>query len=374
MKYLIPILILTIAFTLFAGSIVYLSNRYTLFFPSVSKKTWMWGFISLFVIIVICISVYGNSMHPIARIVSVFGGIAMSLFIFMLFSVAFIDLLNLFFKFTPAIRGLFSMGLPALLTIYGVWNAHHITTKEITIPIKGLTQEIRAVHITDVHLGNIWGEKQVNKIVQRIKELKPDVIFNTGDMFDNKIQTGNVNDILSAFRTLDIPHYFVNGNHDEMAKLQKVVKLMENANATVLSNEIANFGELQIIGLRHMATDENTFGMHNKPNNVTIKTVMSQMSIEENRPTIVLHHSPNGVKYMQEKGADLLLTGHTHAGQLFPFTLIAKLIFDYNSGFYKYKTINIYVSEGVGTIFLPIRLGTRSEIALIRLVPVSNID
>lgn len=72
---------------------------------------------------------------------------------------------------------------------------------------------------------------------------------------------------------------------------------------------------------------------------------------------------------MDTKGVDLLLSGHTHAGQLFPFTLIAKLMFHYNKGLYKYNDMAIYVSEGVGTVFVPFRLGTRSDITLITLTP-----
>jgi len=369
MKYLIPTLFLVVTLALLAGAIVYISNRLTLFIPSIPKKAWIWGFVALFVVFILSLTVFSMIAHPIGKPIYIFAGVAVSLFLFLIMSVAFTDLLNLIFKFTPQIRGLLSIGLAVLLTIYGVWNAHTIKIKEITIPISELTEEIRAVHITDVHLGNLWGKRHVNKIVEKIKDLNPDVIFNTGDMFDGKIHFCKGQDVLSAFRTLEIPHYFVYGNHDEMVGLENVIKQMENANAIVLQNEIANFGELQIIGLNHMLADENTFDMHAQLGAETIKCVMERLPIDKNRPTIVLHHSPDGVKYMQEQGADLLLAGHTHAGQIFPFTYIAKLMFGYNSGLYKYETMSIYVSEGTSTIFQPIRLGTSNEITVVRLIP-----
>jgi len=166
-----------------------------------------------------------------------------------------------------------------------------------------------------------------------------------------------------------VPHYFVYGNHDVDVGVEEVIELMRNANITVLLNEITNFGELQIIGLRNMPKDDNSFDMHTRAATETIKGVVARLPIDENRPTIVLHHRPDGVEYMYEKGADLLLAGHTHAGQFFPFTLLTKLMFRYNSGFYRYKTMSIYVSEGTGTIFIKARLGTNSEMTLVRLTP-----
>lgn len=118
-----------------------------------------------------------------------------------------------------------------------------------------------------------------------------------------------------------------------------------------------------------MIPDLETYDPHATGDSGTIKDALNSLNIKENIPTIVLHHRPDGVQYMQAKGANLLLAGHTHAGQIFPFTFIAKLLFGYNSGLYKYETMDIYVSEGIGTLFAPIRLGTSSEMTLIRLVP-----
>lgn len=370
MKNLIVLLVLFISqLVLITGAIIYISNRYASFFPAIPKKVWIWGFIVISVISILGSIVFTMIEHPIGKTISIFGGVATSLFLFLIMSVALTDLFNLIFKFSPQIRGIFSTGLAVLFMVYGVWNAHTIKVREVTIPMKGLTHEIHAVHITDVHLGNLWGKRRVDKIVGKIKDLNPEVIFNTGDMFDSKVHFGEDKDVLAAFRTLNVPHYFVYGNHDEMVGVQKVIEQLKSAHATVLLNEIAYFGELQIIGLENKPVDENTFDPHGKPGAESIKSITTKLPIDENRPTIVLHHRPDGVKFMVTKKVDLFLAGHTHAGQLFPFSLITKLMFRYNRGLYHYDTINIYVSEGTGTIFLPVRFGTSSEIAAIRLIP-----
>lgn len=369
MKYIGIILFFVAILALITGAIIYLSGRLALFFPAIPRKAWVWGFIALFVLLFLCMSVFATTAGVVGKSIFIFCGIAVSVFLFLLLSVAVTDLLNLFFKFTPHTRGILSVSLAALLTVYGVWNAYTIRVKEISIPVKGLTQEIRAVHITDVHLGNFRGKGQVDRIVSKIKKLNPDVVFNTGDMFDSKAQFGEGKDVLAAFRTLDMPHYFVYGNHDQHVGVEEVIRQMKAANVTVLLNEMATFGELQIIGLNNMLPDHNSFDMHTNDDSETIEDVLNKLEIKEDQPTIVLHHRPDGVNYMQAKGGNLLLAGHTHAGQIFPFIYIAKLMFGYNRGLYQYETMDIYVSEGVGTIFAPVRLGTSSEMTLIRLIP-----
>lgn len=369
MKYIGMIVFLVVILALVAGAIIYISNRCALFFPSIPKKAWVWGFVALFAVAFLCMTAFATVANPIGKAVFIIGGIGISIFIFFLLSVVLVDILNLIFHFKPTIRGMLSVGITALLTAYGIWNAYTIKVKEITIPLKGLTQEIRAVHITDVHLGNFRGKREADKIVRKIKDLNPDVVFNTGDMFDSKAHFGANEDVLAAFRTLNMPHYFVYGNHDQHVGVEEVLKQLTGANATVLLNEVAYFRELQIIGLNNMLADRNSFDMHTAEDSETIEGVLNGLELRESYPTIVLHHRPAGVKYMQEKDAGLLLAGHTHAGQIFPFTFIAKLMFGYNKGLYQYETMNIYVSEGSGTIFVPVRLGTRSEITLIKLTP-----
>ena len=143
-----------------SGSLYYVASRYALFFPAISKKAWIWGFVATFFIIFICTLLFVHNAHTIGKIMFIFGGTAMALLIFTMLSVALIDVFHLIFKFTPHIRGWLSTGLAIALTAYSAWNAHDLKVKEITIPIKGLTHEIRAVHITDVHLGHIWGKRK----------------------------------------------------------------------------------------------------------------------------------------------------------------------------------------------------------------------
>jgi predicted MPP superfamily phosphohydrolase len=361
------ILFLIIILTSVGGTVYYLSNRFALSFPAVSFKIWIWGLSCISTLFIAGTLISFLAHHPACKIFFILLGFWITILLYLLMSVAILDLINLLFKITPSVRGVTALTLTFLLIIYGTLNAFSIKVKEISISIAGLTKEIKAVHISDVHLGNVWGKKRLEKIVDKIIEINPDVVFNTGDMFDNKELRYNNSELLQPLKKLSAPHYFVYGNHDEMAGVESVIKRMKAAGIIVLQNEIAQFGELQIIGLNNMIQDGDGFDIHANKSKETIKGVMEKLPVDINRPAIALHHRPCGMEYLNAKKVDLLLSGHTHAGQLFPFTLITKAMYHYNKGLYHYNDLNVFVTPGLGTAFMPVRIGTNSEITVIKL-------
>ncbi|MFV0590922.1 MAG: hypothetical protein ACK5M7_06020 [Draconibacterium sp.] len=94
-----------------------------------------------------------------------------------------------------------------------------------------------------------------------------------------------------------------------------------------------------------------------------------QLNIFPEQPTVLLHHSPDGIEYANRHGVDLYLAGHTHNGQLFPFNLLVPLFYKYNKGLSDFKGTNIYVSQGAGAFGPPMRVGTISEMPFITLKP-----
>ena len=368
MKYLGFTVFFVVILASMGGTIYYLSNRFALFFPAVSCRTWLWG-LSCTTGILLLGSITSLLTHGQAgRIFFVILAFWVTILLYLLMIFALLDLVNTACKLSPHVRGITALILMTVFIVYGAVNAAVIRVKEISIPISGLKKEIKAVHISDVHLGNFWGKKRLENIVDKITKIHPDVVFNTGDMFDHKTLINN-SDVLNPLKKLTMPHYFVYGNHDEMASVETVITRMQNAGTIVLQNEAVQFGELQIIGLNNMLQDENGFDVHANKNVETIKSVMEKLPVNENLPTVVLHHRPAGMEYLNAKKTDLLLAGHTHAGQLFPFILITKAMYHYNKGLYRYKDMNVYVTAGVGTAFMPIRIGTNSEITVIKLVP-----
>jgi predicted MPP superfamily phosphohydrolase len=161
----------------------------------------------------------------------------------------------------------------------------------------------------------------------------------------------------------------VEGNHDGYSGINEIKQLLRETNIRVLENEVELLGGLQVVGLNHMRADTDAPRMHSIQNVTTIKEILDSMKIEPETPSLLLHHSPDGMEYASMKGIDLYLSGHTHAGQLFPVTLMNDLIFKYNRGLSNFNGTRIFVSNGAGTFGPPMRVATSSEVVLVKLIP-----
>lgn len=368
MKYLIPILFFLIFTGILLGTIIYLSRKFSWYFNIEKTGLLYILFTVLSVFMIAGVMIFTNSSHPISSIIYNLSAVIMGFMIYLLLSVLIIDVVHIFIKTSPKIYGIIALILPVVITTYGIWNASNTKLTQIEIPLKGLQKEIKAMHLSDIHIGHSWGVNFLQKIVNESNDQQPDVVFITGDLFDGRIKLSPEN--LKPLTQLTAPTYFVEGNHDGYTGVDSIKKLLRQINIRVLENEVTEFGELQLIGLNHMLADKNTYDMHAVQNGSTIKSVMDTLTIDKDKPSVLLHHSPDGIKYVSNKGIDLYLAGHTHAGQLFPINIIAGWIFAYNKGLHDFNGTKIYVSEGAGTFGPPMRVGTKSEITLITLKPI----
>jgi predicted MPP superfamily phosphohydrolase len=273
-------------------------------------------------------------------------------------------------RFIKKNAGIAIILLSILMVIYGIWNARDHKVYHIDIPVNDLAKEVRIFHVPDIHLWPFRGKKSFQKIIANIEQLKPDFILLNGDLVDG--QEGLDQDTLELLQQVKYPMYFTSGNHDTYVDLQKVKDLLTQYGVKVLNNEIINTHGIQLIGLDYMNADDDVYDAHASSRKETIKSVLQNLKINPKIPSVIVHHSPAGIKYMNEAGADLVLSGHTHAGQIFPATLIAKIQFPYLKGLYKYKDTFVYVSQGVGTFGPPMRIGTEGEATLVRLVHSKN--
>lgn len=368
MKAILSIGLLVLFLGLAVGMNIYLAKRFSMFFNFWSYKTWLWIFMLAFAGMFAGMGVFVVTANPAGSMISAASTILIGFVIYLFLSVVVTDLLSLAVKISPEIKGIVSISLAVLFVGYGMWNATNIRVKEITIPMKGLSEEVKAVHLSDIHLGHYWGKKHLQKIVRKTNALHPDIIFNTGDLFDARFRLSE--EVFLPFKEIKVPHYFVEGNHDKYVGVEKVTEYLKRVGVKVLENEISSFNELQIVGLKHMLADHETFDMHAEEGESTIKDILAELPVNRDKPTVLLHHSPDGIKYADEKNVDLYLAGHTHGGQFFPFNLLAAwTFFKYNSGIYNYNQLVISVSEGLGTFFAPLRIGTSGSIMFYRLIP-----
>lgn len=186
-----------------------------------------------------------------------------------------------------------------------------------------------------------------------------------GDLVDG--QEGLKPELYEKFKPLSVPIYFTGGNHEDSVGLKEVEQQLRENGVIVLNNEIVTMKGIQLLGLNYMNADEDAYDPHDSGNSETIKSTLEKL--KQDKPIVIAHHSPVGVKYMQAAGADIVLAGHTHAGQLFPAAIVAPFMFEYLKGLYDLGGTKVYVSEGMGTFGPPLRVLTESENTLIKLVP-----
>lgn len=366
MKF-VPYVIMIALLALLVLSVVYLSKKAILVFGI--DQIWLaYVGIGLLVVFFLVGSVaLVNSTGVVGHTLYKIASIAMGVYLFLILSFLVVDAFSIFISIAPRTYGIIGIGMTLIVSIYGYWNSTNIRLTELNIPIKGLEKEIKAVHLTDTHIGHFRVNGFLQKIIDKTNAQNPDVIFLTGDYLDSKYALNKTH--FEPLKQLNAPMYFVDGNHDKATDNDSIIALMRSVGVTVLENEVTHFNGLQIAGLNHMLADRNSFDMHASGDNPTVDETLQKLNIDKEKPTVLLHHAPNGIKHANQYGIDLYLAGHTHAGQIFPFTIFSNLIFEYNRGLHDYMGTKVLVSEGIGTMGPPFRIGTKSEVVSLTLSP-----
>ncbi len=362
--FLMPI----IFFTIIILAVIYVARRMAWAFNLSPKiTTLILGVIIVFFIVSMMIIMRGNLTSGLSHFIYNLSTIGFGVLTILIFSVLAVDLARLITKIQPQMFGYIVVGITSLVSIYSLWNAQSIKTYYQDVKMPNLEEPMKIAQLSDIHIGHFWGKKTVDKLVRIVEKESVDAVVITGDMFDGRVRLNE--EVLEPFKRLDMPIYFIEGNHDGYSGSKDIKELLTRNGITVLDNEMVELKGLQIVGLDYLMADHNTQNtFHAPPAGVTIEEVLPTLGIDRNRASLMLHHNPIGVNYAADNGINLYLAGHTHAGQMFPATLIAKMMFPFNKGLYQYNdTTQIYVSQGSGTFGPPMRLGTRSEATILTL-------
>ncbi|EAJ1261117.1 metallophosphoesterase [Campylobacter subantarcticus] len=232
--------------------------------------------------------------------------------------------------------------------------------KEIDIKIKNLNEDLNIALLTDVHLGKNLGEDFLKALIDKVNALNVDMVVIAGDLIDADIASISYVNLLENFKS-KYGTYYVYGNHEyynDINAISKRLKMLKNFK--VLEDESIDFGEFTLSGTLDLSAKRLGF----KESDIEkIKTQINQDKIN-----ILITHQPKYVKTYDVNGFDLILSGHTHAGQIFPFSLLVYLEQGFVYGLYKLsKDSLLYVSSGAGFWGPAVRFLAPSEIALIRL-------
>ncbi|MFZ2975380.1 MAG: metallophosphoesterase [Candidatus Moraniibacteriota bacterium] len=248
------------------------------------------------------------------------------------------------------------------LSLYGVWNALNPEIKNISVSIPNLPETWKGkkiIQLSDVHLGHIYREKYIKRIVGKINNEKPEMVLITGDLFDG--MDGNLAPIIKPLEGIHASKgtFFVIGNHETYLGLDNVFRELKNIPLKILRDEVVNVSGIKLIGISY--PDRNQ-----KKDVVAILESLKKDYFGQ--PNILLYHTPTNISEIKNQGINLELCGHTHRGQFFPFNLITKLVYHgYDYGLFEMGNYTLHTSNGAGTWGPTMRLGNTPEIVVITL-------
>ena len=250
-------------------------------------------------------------------------------------------------------------GAAILISAYGILNASLLRTTRIKVRLPNLPEQWRgrvAALVSDLHLGHVRNGQFIRRVVAKLKALQPDIVFLAGDLYDGT--AANFENLARPWIEYSAPLgvYYIGGNHEEFYSHAEYLPPVERAGVRVLNNEKLDIEGLQLIGVHYRdAIIPEVY-----------REVLSRAGIDRDRPSILLLHAPVQLPITEQAGVCLQLSGHTHGGQFFPYTLIANRVWGkFVHGLQRLGNLQVFTSYGAGTWGPPMRVGTRPEIVLI---------
>jgi len=246
------------------------------------------------------------------------------------------------------------------LLIYGYYDAQNIRITKLEIPAGRAPfpeNKIRIVQLSDVHVGLMVRGKRLDEILQSVARCRPDILVSTGDLLDGELD--NVSAEAAKFAGIKTKYgkYAVTGNHEYYAGIKKSLDFTQKAGFEILRDEIRYVAGINLVGFND-ETDKASLWRTDK--------AFFQRLLRPEYFTLILKHQPRVDKRLP---FNLQLSGHTHAGQIFPFMFFTRLFFPKNAGYFQLgEDKHLYVSAGTGTWGPPVRLLAPAEITIIDLV------
>jgi len=252
------------------------------------------------------------------------------------------------------------LGTAAVICLFGAWNAARPRIRTETIDIAKTAGDLRELKIavaSDFHLSPVLRGRFLDRVLSKIRAFEPDLVLLPGDIAGEDVPAGDRDRITASFRALQ-PKFGVfacTGNHEYFGDLERNLETLRRGGVRFLQDEAELVGgAFYVVGRKDRMTLR--MGGAREP----LKTLVG--GLDAAKPRIVLDHQPINLAEAAEAGVDLLLSGHTHNGQMFPISLINHFIYENNHGLIRKGDTWIDVTSGAGTWGPPVRIGTVAEV------------
>jgi predicted MPP superfamily phosphohydrolase len=256
------------------------------------------------------------------------------------------------------------LGVIALIIIGGFMAAVQPRVRRLDLTLErraGTLERLNIVMVSDIHLSSIWRDGHLKKIAAKINSLKPDLVLLPGDIVDMDVPQSEQEKMVVTLQAIQAPWgvFAVTGNHEYYAGAAKAIAYLSKAKVRVLQDEWVKIDKaLYLVGRKDRSAAR--MGDERK----SLGEIMH--GVDKSLPLILMDHQPFHLEEAEQNGIDLQVSGHTHAGQLFPLTLINKGIYEQYWGYWRRGKTQYYISCGVGTWGIPVRTGSISEIIQFR--------
>jgi len=363
---LIIILFLLLALAILGGAHLVVYGSAVHFFDIAGRKARLWLGISLSLL---ALSFLAASLLvrwqdvALTRGLYFLAGLWLGILTYLVICFAGAWIIGSFWTTTPRfVLGSSAIALALVISAYGVWSQYHPRIKNIDVTLKNLPaawQGKTIVQISDVHLGNILGRGFLAQVVAQTNALNPEMVVVTGDLLDG--MGDDLKHSVQPLNDLKAPRgaYFITGNHETFLPPAQVSEALAQTKLNIMKDE-----EVDLDGLRLVGVDFVSMGQ-----SVDLAQTVKRLVTDHSSPTILLYHSPVQVDAVSQTGlVDLMLSGHTHQGQLWPFNLITWLVYKgYDHGLHRVGDMQIYTSSGTGGWGPTMRVWARPEIVAIHL-------
>lgn len=249
------------------------------------------------------------------------------------------------------------------LMLYGVVVAYRVPVQKVTLHSAKIPQSvgrIRLVQISDLHLGHMIYPGRLSPILAALRETQPDIIVSTGDLIDGPVR--NEPEIALILKSIPAPlgKFAVTGNHEHYAGLQRALAFTRDAGFRMLDGQSVVVKDLIVIA---------GVGDAESQKEDTATEVGLVAGLPPGKFSVLLKHRPI-VADITKGNFDLQLSGHTHGGQIFPFSLLIKLFYPMVEGLSPMGANgHLYLSRGTGTWGPPVRILAAPEITVFDLLP-----
>lgn len=250
-------------------------------------------------------------------------------------------------------------GLAALVAVYGLINARWIRLRRVPVTLANLPacwKGRTALLLTDIHLGNINGPRFTRRLVRLAGQLQPDIVFIPGDLFDGT--HADPDRLVAPFKDLSprFGTWFATGNHEEFGDVSHYLAALTRAGVRVMANQSATLDGLTVVGVDYP----------DSMNPLHLRSLLEKLRPTDGGPSILLSHVPSRLPVVEQAGISLQLSGHTHGGQVIPFTWFTRRVFGrFTYGLNSFGSLQVYTSTGAGTWGPPMRVGTDPEAVLL---------